>query len=325
MYSKIHSSCPLSEKNIVDPIFLYYLISAILNQFGFTEKVIQTIFMLIITIVGFIGIATIGILILAIFVTFLAIQYPPLFFDSISKIGIYHKLIRKGDTNYEKCQFGETRSEKVLIVFWHNFWIALPLFLTLLFLFNTFTSSPIPSMSIELNNSLNLTNPPSQNPSSGNPIDIPYFLSLSLVPAFLLSLRILANPTRKGVITFEVGRFSEFSSSLVFVIDLIRKRKIPEELATTSYDEVKKKVRGYKEQVISFYFSFVGSSLILFFLFVFLQIEKTKGTYDLISAFSPMMNPVATVLLFVAEILAIFFVTLFGEMYLEWAEPIDQI
>jgi hypothetical protein len=36
------------------------------------------------------------------------------------------------------------------------------------------------------------------------------------------------------------------------------------------------------------------------------------------------MNPIATILLFVAEIPAILIITIFGELYLEWAEPIDQ-
>jgi hypothetical protein len=121
-----------------------------------------------------------------------------------------------------------------------------------------------------------LTKSSVQNPSGVNPIDIPYFLSLSLVLAFLLSLRILANPTRKGVITFDSGRFSEFSSSLIFVIDLVRRRNIPEERAGASDAEIKKKIRGYKEQVISFYFSFVGSTLILFFLFVFYKLKKPR-------------------------------------------------
>jgi hypothetical protein len=271
------------------------------------------------------GIATIVILILAVLVSLIFIQYPPLIFDSISKIGIYHRLIRKEDTDYQKSLFGETREEKIWIVFKHNFWIAIPLFLTLLFLFSTFTSSPTPTISEALNSSVNSQNSSAQNQNGTNPIDIPFFLSLSLVPAFLLSLRILANPTQKGVITYDKGRFSEFSSSLVFVMNLVKTRKIPEEMTGTSDDEIKKKIRGYKEQVISFYFSFVGSSLILFFLFVSLQIEKSKGTYDIISAFSPSMNPVATVLLFAAEIPAILIITIIGEIYLERAEPIDQI
>jgi hypothetical protein len=294
--------------------------------YQYSLELIKALSNLVLAIFGFIGLVTLGIIILGVLVTYLFIQYPPLIFDSISKVGIYHKLIRKEDIDSENCcKFGETRLEKIWMVFKHNFWIANPLFLTLLFLFNTFTSTSIPSIPDVLNYSVNSTNSSSQTPSSANPIDIPFFLSLSIVPAFLLSLRILANPTRKGVITFEEGRFSEFSTSLVFVINLARKRKIPEEMTVTSDVEIKKKIRGYKEQVISFYFSFVGSTLILFFLFVFLQIEKSKGTYDLISAFSPTMDPIVTVLLFIAEIPAIFIITILGELYLEWAEPIDQI
>jgi len=241
---------------------------AILNRLGLNENTINGFLALIFTIIEVMGIVSIAIVFLAVLVTLIFIQYPPLIFDSISKIGIYHKLIRKEDTDSEKCKFGEKRFEKILMVFIHNFWIAIPLFLTLLFLFNTFTSSPIPSIPNALNYSVNSQNSSTHIPSSANPIDMPFFLSLSLVPAFLLSLRILANPTRKGVITFNAGRFSEFSSSLVFVIDLVRQRKIPEEIPVSSDAEIKKKIRGYKEQVISFYFSFVGSTLILFFLFV---------------------------------------------------------
>lgn len=92
-----------------------------------------------------------------------------------------------------------------------------------------------------------------------------------------------------------------------------------------SEEERKLAIRSYKEQVKSFYFSFIGASLILLLLFISFRVMETPGTYDVIEEFSPTMNPVIAALMIIAEIVAIFIATAIGEIYLKWAEPIDQI
>ncbi len=298
--------------------------TTIINEtFNFFSSLISALLYVLFVFLWFICLVTIGILILALLFTVLFIQYPPLIYNSIAKIGIYHQLVRNEDTKDEKSKFGELFWEKVWLVFKYNFWIAIPLFVTLLFLLNSFIITPIPSFG---NVSEITSNISAHNNQNQNPIDIRYFISLSIIPAFLLSLRLLANPTWNGVITFNQELESNFSSLLVNVKNLIYKKSAFIESADLiSDDERKKRVRAYKEQVISFYFSFVGSTLILFFLFIFLQIEQSKGNYDPLSVFSPIMNPLATGLFFIAEAIAIFVVTTIGELYLIRADPIDQI
>ena len=254
-----------------------------------------------------IGVVMLLILVFSIFTAFLFFQYSPQIFKSISKIRLYHKLIPTKDIDQEKCEFGEPIREKIRIVFILNFWISVPLFLTLLFLFNTFTT------------------PTLQPQNATSPLDLPFLLALSIVPAFLLSLRILANPTRRGIFTFDEAFSSNFSDLMSYLLNYSKYGKTTQVIGEMiSVNERINRIRSFKEQVISFYFSFVGSALILLYLFILLQIEKTKGTFDPLSTFFP-MDPIISILMIFAGVLSILIVTIIGELYLKWAEPIDQI
>ncbi len=255
----------------------------------------------------FIGVVVLVILVFSVITAFVFIQYSPSIFKSISKIRLYHKLIPRADISQEKCEFGETLKEKIGFVFILNFWISVPLFFTLLFLFNTFTSPLIQPQDVT------------------SPLIIPFLLALSIVPAFLLSLRILTNPTRRGFFTFDEAFGSNFSDLMSHLLNYLKYGKTTQVSCEMISDAERiDRIRSFKEQVISFYFSFVGSTLILLYLFVLLQIEKTKGTFDPLLIFFP-LEPIITILMIVAEVLSILIVTIIGELYLAWAEPIDQI
>jgi hypothetical protein len=293
-------------------IFFAALIST--NQtIGFSDPnltnypIIEILLKAFLVFIGFVGLVTLVILFFTVITAFLFIQYFPSIFKSISRISLYHKLIRKEDINQEKSEFGERLREKIRIVFILNFWISVPLFLTLLFLLNTFTTPSLQTQGVT------------------SPLDLPFILALSIVPAFLLSLRILANPTRRGIFTFDETSGSNFSDLMSHLLRYIKYGKTTQFTVEMISDAERiNRIRSYKEQVTSFYFSFVGSTLILLYLFILLQIEKTKGTFDPFSTFFP-MDPIISILMICAEILSILIVTIFGELYLQYADPIDQI
>jgi hypothetical protein len=285
---------------------------------------VNAISTLILTIVLFIGVGLVVILILAVLTTVVFIQYLPMIFDAISKLGHYHKIVIHDDSEFPSCEYGESLLEKIWSVFKCNIVIAIPLFIVLLYIFNPSLSSSNNAISALSNTTANATNSSPVMNGLSLP-DMSFILALCMVPAFLLSLRILVNPTYDGFITFENGMTSNFSSSVAFVAKIIQLRRIPDEMTVLSENEERKKIRSYKEQIISFYFSFVGATLILFFLFVFFQVIKTNGSYDITAAFLPTMSPLAIVLMIVAEILAILCTTIVGEYYLKLAKPLDQM
>ena len=277
------------------------------NTNSTNSPLLETLLNAVLIFIGFIGSVMILILVFSIVTAFLFIQYSPSIFYSISKIRLYHKVIPKEKIDQEKCEFGETIIEKIGIVFILNSWISIPLFLTLLFLFNTFTTPSLQSKGVS------------------SPLDLPFLLALSIVPAFLLSLRILSNPTRHGFFTFNEAfgsNFSDLMSHLINYFKYGKKTQVTGEMISNA--ERINRIRSFKEQVISFYFSFVGSALILLYLFIFLEIQKTKGAFDPLSIFFP-MDPIISILMICAEVLSIIIVTIIGEFYLQWAEPIDQI
>jgi len=268
---------------------------------------------LVLTVIGLTAFVTIVLLLFAVVIVIFFILYLPVIFDSISKLGIYHRLIKTNDNHEEECFFGEKFPEKVKKVFKYNFIIAIPLFLVILFLLHSQTSESVDAIaSFSGSTVLSLS-------------DISFFITLAMVPAFLLSFRLLSNPTKQGLFTFENGRISEVSSSVHFFICLVKERKIPEEPVEFNSDNGRLlNINLYKEQIKSLYFSFICTTLLLLLLFVFLKIEQSHGTYDPISDFSPSMYLPAVVIMVISEILAIAIISILGEIYLKWADPVDQ-
>lgn len=314
-------------------IIFFFLIRSILslaNQIPGSSDFYQIMFELLkglsyffAVVIYFTGIVTVGILILSVLVLILFIQYFPLIFDFIGRLSLYHQLIKnKKISDSDKCEFGETIFEKILKVFWCNIWITIPLFVVLLFLVHPSTSSTISSTLDLANYSANMSS--SSNSKVMTPPDVSFFLTLCMIPAFLLSFRLLTNPTQRGLIKNNNGTTSGFASAVDFFINVIRKKQIFEENMESEVER-KKNIQSYKEQMKSFYFSFICATLILVFLFVSFKIMETHGSYDIISAFSPTMDPLAVTLMIFSELMAIFIITIIGELYLRWAEPIDQI
>ena len=122
-----------------------------------------------------------------------------------------------------------------------------------------------------------------------------------LVPSFLLSLRLLANPTRDWI-------------------------KIITDNKDLSETEIQKRVRSFKDQVISFYFAFIAGTIVLLLLSLLLT-GYMNNSIDLrlLEPFSPKMDIVLVIFFTVVEFLIITFTTLLGEWYLKHSPPIDQV
>jgi hypothetical protein len=271
----------------------------------------------------FFAIVILMIVIFAFLTATIFIEYLPSIYNSVSKLGIYHRKIENKDKNSYICEFGETRKEKMLIVFLYNIVIAIPLFIVLIFIFySSIATVSVPV--IDLNNSSNLsrlTNP-AQSPFSLN--DISFILSIFLIPGFLLSFRILVNPTFSGLVTFNSELKSVYSSIYESIDNVFHKKPFLYEKPDSISDQNRiTRIRAYKEQVISFYFSFIGATLILFLLFVLFQIIKTRGSFSF-EIFYPTMNPLGAIAILITELIAIGISTILGELYLECFEPIDQ-
>lgn len=236
--------------------------------------------------------------------TFTLLIWLPATFYIINNLGRYLPLLKKKDICSDSCQLGEFFWEKFRKILLANVFIGISLFVTLIFIFNTIPSIFLenPSNSILQNTTIQIFSwniPLTITQSSLSTSDVAFDLTLFVIPVFLLSLRLLANPRRDS-------RFFIFKN--------------------ISKDEEVAKIRFFKEQIISFYFSFIATTITVFYL----AICFTAGRYNVVAVLSvllsfwPKMDGFSLIILIVAEIASIIFLTWFGEKYLESHEPIDQ-
>lgn len=244
---------------------------------------------------------------LSIFI-FLSILVAFLFYLIITKVsriigdfGTYHKLKDKEDLS--NSQLGEEMGKKLWEVFWRNIVLALLLFLTLSLIL-------IPYISWRMETKSSDTIPSDlQNLTS---VDLALLVIAIILPGFVLSLRILSNPTkRKPLIKNNIGK----------ELDFILKS-----------NELIPKIRVFKERVISFYFGFIATSIIVAFIIGYYELFQISQETEHFSKFNYKqilptihMTPEILLTLLIMDFCAICFATLFGEAYLKRYEPIDQI
>src|SRR5208283_3464793 len=199
--------------------------------------------------------------------------YLPKMYTITCRLGDYHELIE---------------SRKLKEIFWANFIVGVSLFLVLIYIFNSVPTSFFDNLVNKT--SISNTSTP-QTAASYLPSNIAFTSALILVPTFLLSLRLLANPTRDWVKIIINGQ-------------------------NLSEDEIKKRVRSFKDQVTSFYYSFIAGTLLLFFLTLFLT-AYIVGSVDLrvLTPFLPKMDFPSVIFFIVLEFVIVTITTLLGEWY----------
>ncbi len=274
-------------------------------------KVILAIIGVLILINFFIGFTLLMLFILLLFitvvVTFTLIIWIPRLFNTVNNLADYQPLIQNrssldGDCLYynfnQSCTFGENFEQKVNNTFFANLGIAFSLYLTLTYIIyavptSLYDFSAISSVKILF---WDYTVPTylSNISTSGIAFSVTFFM----IPPILLSYRILANPTR-----------------LWF-------HKNNNAVGEIEHNQIK----FFKDQVISFYFSFIASTVIVFYISILYLATKFGNSVDirLILPFSTTMDLLTYVLMFLLEIVAIYTISYFEEKYFEKFKPIDQ-
>jgi len=230
---------------------------------------------------------------------FAAMIWFPSIFKIVYNLGIYHPLVER--SKLKKSPFDEYDSEKILKVLKANLVVGASLFLVLLYIFNSFPSSFFVSENNTINKSVNQSSP--IKPVDDVNIRLTngaFSLTMLFVPVFLLSLRLMANPT---------------DAWIKFVI----------ETKNRSPNEIKNKVRYFKDQVISFYYSFIVGTAILFYFAILLGAYINGVSFDLLLPFMPKMDFYSIIFFVVIEILAVISTTVLGEWILKVSSPIDQV
>lgn len=243
------------------------------------------------------------VIIITLSTTFFVILWVPRVYRSTCKLGIYHRLIERRGNCENASQSGEYDIQKIWEVLKANFVVGLTLFVVLIYILNTVPSAFfINENCCALNATINQSQSTSPHIPLNRPIsDIAFSTTLILIPTFLLTLRLLANPTHDWI---------------NFIINC----------RNHSTEEIENKIRNFKDQVTSFYYSFIMGTMIL----VYLAILFTAGynnsvDYRLISPFMPKMDIYSIFFFLFLEIVIILTTTLIGEWYLKIRPPIVQI
>jgi len=224
-------------------------------------------------------------------VLLIAILFLPRIYKRTRSLGIYHKL---ASDSYPR---GENYQEKTRKVLSSNIIVGFLLFCTMVYVLN---SVPLTF----LQPTVNETSTVDENIILNKLPTTAFTLTLISVPVFLLGIRVFANPTRIFVQYF-----------LTFI-----------DYQNSSDDELLKQVQNFKGEVLSFYYSFILGTLILFY-FSF-SLHVIMYNLDILSIFSPFfpkLDLYSIIFFVVCEVIVISITTLFGELYLKKYEPIDQI
>jgi hypothetical protein len=255
-------------------------------------------FFAVIIILGILAGVWLGIVIFFTFATVItAILWLPQIFKSVYNLGIYHPLVEQ--PAIFPC-FGEYETEKFWKVLKANIVVGASLLVVLIYIFNTLPTSFFDVGSCAINSTAN------QTFVEKDQLDIKilngaFALALIFIPSFLLSLRLFANPTPHWI---------------NFIIQTEHR----------STEEIRLKIRYFKDQVISYYYSFIVSTIVLLYFSMLLVIYVNGGIVNscLLSPFLPKMDTIAIIFFLIVEFVAVIFTTLVGELYLKIFSPIDQ-
>lgn len=249
------------------------------------------------------------VLIITIAPVLVALIWIPQIYDCVFNLGIYHKIRANKSDSYSLCIAGEAFSQKIRKVIGANIIIIFSLYLALAYIYNSFQSATMASCCV--NQSIISTSTTSNNIS--DPVFIPILLS---IPTLLLTLRILANPTRNWI--SDSPKLPGLLSFLSY--DVYSKFSTPDSLTI-------KKIRFFKEQICSLYFSFIVGTLVLLYFSTIYSVFTIKNynVIMLLETFNPKMDGYSIIFFIFSEVIVILITTIAGEMYLRRYEPIDQI
>jgi len=247
-----------------------FLIPIIMSHIDIISKVLSLYCLWAIDIIIFSGL----IVIISI-ISLLAIS------QAVSHIGIYHKL-KKSETNE-----GEAFWTKVCRVLWWNCILTIFIFITIVNIIQ-------PSTEIL------------QNYSSFSQNDLAFLCATILIPGYLLSLRLLANP----------GNWV---------------KNFPYYGRLTQSDIIIESIKIFKERVLSFYFSLIGVVfiyIVIKFLYEgLINISVGASADQFTSNFTGIYIPHPSIVIIgiLPYLIALALVTIMGELILKYAEPIEQI
>lgn len=277
--------------DIYTPIIIFF------NQISQNIPILKEL-LAVIMLLGILAGVWLGIVLLFTFATvFTAILWLPQIFKSVFNLGIYHPLVEKPA---KFVCFGEYDTEKFWKVLKANIVVGASLLIVLIYIFNSIPTSFFDIGNCAANTTVNQTFV-GKDQSNIKLSNGAFALAMIFIPSFLLSLRLFANPTKdwiKGIIQTE----------------------------NRSTEEIKKKIRYFKDQVISYYYSFIVSTIILLYLSMLLVLYVNGGniTSCLFNPFMPKMDTISIIFFLIIEFVAVIFTTLIGEWYLKISPPIDQ-
>jgi len=207
----------------------------------------------------------------------------------------------------------QNRFKKVTIA---NFFIGFSLLFTLIFTINTLPSifliEPIsmlyPNISVQIPYS-DVPYTLTATKSSLSTSDIAFSLTLIVIPTYLLSLRYLSNPLKRKI---KFSFFSSFHSTKKEVLDL-------------NQQDVEK-IKNIKEQYKGLYFSFIATTMAIFYFAICFTAMKfgSIAIIPLIFSFFPTIDPLSIGIFIAIDIGIILLLSYCLEILLECHEPIDQ-
>jgi hypothetical protein len=201
--------------------------------------------------------------------------------ELFAKLGIYHPISKLNSP------FGETLAKKFVKVYLVNIQLSAIMFIVIVFFVATIIQFREPLNSTDLFNLI--------------------ISAIAICPAFLLSLRLLANPVRI------VPKFHSVFSILNWIFSLSYLARPNDNFQT---------LRLIKERYVSLYFSMIATVLFtLMFLYVYIAAIKGGKIFEYVySLFAPSilgLNPVLIVMMICILLLVLFFTTAIGEYFLK--------
>lgn len=230
-----------------------------------------------------------------IFIAFLFTGILNMISNTVRKLTIYHRLIDGCD--YDKVTFGETFRQKFWKVFSSNLIVATLLTFVIIFALFPYIND-------------NYAEPVGEQILSSS--DLIFITIAILIPGFLLTLRILSNPTKQN-------------NKKILKIIRISNPEIDEDTLQRSDNEKIKSIRDFKEKISSFYFSLIGSSILILFILIYYNFLLMFFQPSKISFLNTKVPIWVFVGFLIAELITIFIITVIGEYYLKEMKPIDEI
>jgi hypothetical protein len=192
-------------------------------------------------------------------------------------------------TEYQSSQ---TLIKRIYYIFFCNFFLAIPLLATVLYILN-------PSK-VVVNTQLGLST-----------IDIGVIVALAIIPGLLLILRLLSNPTRRGII-WKVHNFTIMIIKSQYTGSLPVNNQTPPE------------IRKLKDDISSFYSTLIFGTL-LYIVIQFCADYFINGSYSqFLSRYTPSFPLIVIICYIVAYLATLILVVIVGELILDYCEPIDK-